>query len=123
MNVVSVMLEKEINNFKWYKKGNLKIRVKDANDNSIIWVTLDGYNICAILVMYDFIDRVGNELLLDISINKIWNGQRAFLVNSEYNEEFIEYITEFIIEWNIEISEDTVTESDLIKDGDWYSIF
>lgn len=115
-------LEKEITNLQWYKKNDLRIRVKTENNNSIVWVMLKEYNICSNLVMYDFVDRVKDELLFDITINKIWHGQVSFLINSDFSEEFICYISEFIEEWDIKVTEKTVSKSNIISNELWYSL-
>ncbi len=72
--------------------------------------------------MYDFINRIKDELLLDIFITKSWNNQHVLIIDSENALELINYIPEFVDNWNIKIREDKVSASDIISDDLWYSL-
>lgn len=113
-------LEKEEGIIQWYKKNNLKIRVQNNGTHCTVAVTLDGYNICFKLLMFEFVDRVRDNLASDIRIERIWDSQRSFIVDSKYVRELINYIPKFINEWNLKISKDTVSEADIISDELWY---
>ena len=97
-------LEKENGNIKWFKKNELRIRLKNKGEKSIVCVMLDGYNICFKLMLFDFVEQIKEELMLDISIIKIWNNQRAFIIDSNHVLELINYIPVFVNVWNIKIS-------------------
>jgi len=113
-------LEKTNGNTKWFKKNNLRIMLKSEGKESIIAVILDGYNICLKLMMFDFAERVKEELLLDIQIKKLWNNQRVFTINSNEALSLVNYIPKFISEWNLKISKNTVSDVDAISDDIWY---
>lgn len=116
-----MIFEKEYNNFKWYRQNQLKIKVKNCDNNSMLWVTLENYNICLVLVMYDIVDKINEDILIEVKISKEWNNQRAFVVNSNNVEELILYIEYFVKDWNIKIIKNTVSESDFINEEIWYS--
>lgn len=113
-------LEKVNGNIKWFRKGKLKIKLKDVGKKSEVWVILDGYNICFKLIMFDFVERIKEDLMLNVSIERVWNNQRAFIINSDHALELINYILEFIYEWNIKVSENTISDFDFIPDDLWY---
>ena len=112
-------LERENSNTKWYKNNELRIKQKDLGKVSEIWITLDRYNMCLTLLMFDFTERIKDDLLLDVSIQKD-NGQRVFEINSSYASELINYILYFISEWGITSSSNTVSNSDFIPDEIFY---
>lgn len=113
-------IEKSNKNTKWFKNNGLKIKLKNKGDESEVWVTLDKYNICFKLLMFDFMDQLKEELMLDIAVNKVLGNQRIFIVNSKHDVELVNYIERFINEWNIKISKNTVSNSDIIPDEIWY---
>ena len=59
-------LEKKTENNKWYKSNNIRIRLIDGGDKSIVAVNFYGYNICLKLLMFDFVTRIKDELLLNV---------------------------------------------------------
>ena len=113
-------IEKSNQDTKWFKKEGLKIKIKNKGDKSEIWVTLDKYNICLKLLMFDFIKQLKEEMMLDITVDKMLGNQRIFVINSNYDMEIMNYIERFIDEWNIGISKNTVSDSDIIPDEIWY---
>lgn len=115
-----MILEKEENNIMWLKEDNLKIRVKKDKEKSTIAVILDEYNICFKLMMFEFIRHVKEELAVDVSVSRKWMYQRVFIVDSEDSSTLVNYITTFIKEWDIRISENTVSSNDIISDELWY---
>lgn len=115
-------LERQNGEILWFKKENLKVKLKFLGNKSEVWIILDGYNICFILVFFDFIQHLKEELLLDIAVKKVLNGQRIFIIDSENALEFINYIPQFIKEWNVEITSGMISDSDYISDEIWYSL-
>ena len=115
-------LEREDKTIKWYKEDGIKIRLKDDGEKAIVSTTLDGFNICLKLIMFDFLDRAKEDLLIDVVIGICWNNQKAFVVNSEDSMALVNYIPAFIKEWNIKISKDTVSNSDIIAEDVWYGL-
>lgn len=115
-----MIVEKEQNNTKWLKEDNLKIRVKKEGEKSTVAVILDGYNICFKLIMFEFIDYTKEELSLDVSVTRHWNNQRVFIIDSKESLTLASYISQFIKEWDIKISENTVSDADIISDELWY---
>ena len=113
-------LEKKLKQNEWYKNNNIRIRLIDDGDKSIVAVNLDGYNICSKLIMFDFIMRIKDELLLNVGIEKIWNDQRVFTIDSNNAMELINYIPVFVAEWGIEINENTISDEDTVSDEIWY---
>lgn len=113
-------LEKDDGSIKWFRKNELRIKLKNLGEESEVWVTLDGYNICLKLIMFDFVERIKDDLMLDISIKKILNKQRVFMIDSNHVLELVNYISKFIDEWNIKISANTVSNSDVIPNELWY---
>ena len=114
-------LEKENTNIKWFKTNGLRIRIKkEEGGKSLISVALDGFNICLKLAMYDFIDRIKEDLSLDVTMSKSWNSQRVLIVDTNNATELVDYISLFVKEWNIRISATTVSDSDIIADEKWY---
>jgi hypothetical protein len=114
-------LERKKGNTKWFRKDNLRIKQINEGEETKVSVILDGYNICFKLMMFDFISHIKEDLLLEVKIIKIWNNQRVFLINTKYALDLIKYIVSFIDEWNIKISENTVSASDIISNELWYS--
>ena len=115
-------LEKRIENNKWYKSSNIRIRLIYDGDKSIVAVNLDGYNILFKLMMFDFIIRIKDELLLDVGVVKIWNDQRVFTIDSNNDMDLINYIPAFVAEWGIKINENTISDEDAISDEIWYGL-
>lgn len=118
-----MILEKEENNFKWYRQNQLKIKIQDLDNESMLWVTIKNYNICLQLGMYDVLDKIKEDMLIEVKISRDRNNQRAFVVDSNNLDELIIYIESFIKKWNIEINKDAVSKSDFIADETWYKIF
>lgn len=114
-------LEREKEETKWFRKDGLRIKQTSEGKQTLVSVILDGYNICFKLMLFDFLDHIKEDLALDVKIEKIWNEQRVFVVDSKYVSDLINYIELFIDEWNIKISESTVSASDVISDELWYS--
>ncbi len=114
-------LEREKEETKWFRKDGLRIKQASEGEQTLVSVILDGYNICFKLMLFDFLDHIKEDLALDVKIKKIWNEQRVFVVDSKYASDLINYIELFIGEWNIKISESTVSASDVISDELWYS--
>ena len=48
------------------------------------------------LIMFDFVERIKEDLMLNVSIKKVWNNQRVFVINSGHALELVNYILEFI---------------------------
>lgn len=113
-------LEKKHGNIKWFKKNKLRIKLKEQGEKTEVWVVLEGYNICFKLMMFNFIEQLKDELMLDVSIKKVLNNQRIFIVESVNALELVNYICSFIDEWNIKITKNTVSDSDIISDRSWY---
>ena len=76
--------------------------------------------ICLKMIMYDFLIRIKDELLLDVGIEKIWNDQRVFSIDSKNVMELIDYIPVFVTEWDIKTNENTFSNEDSISDEIWY---
>lgn len=113
-------IEKSNQNTKWLKKDGLKIKIKNRGETSEIWVTSDKYNICLKLLMFDFVKQLKEEMMLDITVDRVLGNQRIFVINSNYGMETVNYIERFIVEWNIRISQNTVSDSDMIPSEIWY---
>lgn len=113
-------LEKYNGNIRWYKEKELRIKLKNLGTESEVWVTLDRYNICLKLMMFDFVEQIKDDLMLDISIKKVLNKQRVFMIDSAHALELANYILEFVNEWKITTSTNTVSDSDIIPDEIWY---
>ena len=60
-------LEKENGNTKWFKNDELKIKLVNRGTESDVFVTLKRYNLCFKLMMFDFVNHVKDDLLLDVS--------------------------------------------------------
>lgn len=113
-------LEKYNGNIRWYKEKELRIKLKNLGTESEVWVTLDRYNICLKLMMFDFVEQIKDDLMLDISIKKVLNKQRVFMIDPAHALELASYILEFVNEWKITTSAKTVSDSDIIPDEIWY---
>lgn len=113
-------IEKSNQNTKWFKKDGLKIKLKNKGSESEIWVTLDKYNVSFKLLMFDFMEQLKEDLMLDITVNKIFGNQRIFVTGSNDGMEIVNYIEKFIDKWNIRISKNTVSDADIIPDEIWY---
>lgn len=113
-------LEKYNGNIRWYKEKELRIKLKNLGTESEVWVTLDRYNICLKLMMFDFVEQIKDDLMLDISIKKVLNKQRVFMIDPAHALELANYILEFVNEWKITTSTNTVSDSDIIPDEIWY---
>jgi len=114
-------LEREKEQTKWFKKDDLRIKQTREGKQTLVSVILDKYNICFKLILFDFLDYIKEDLALDVKIEKIWNKQRVFVVDTKYVSDLINYIELFIDERNIKISESTVSASDIISDELWYN--
>ena len=68
----------------------------------------------------DFMEQLKEELMLDITVNKVMGNQRIFVINSNYDMEIVNYIEGFIDEWNIRISKNSISDADIIPDKIWY---
>lgn len=113
-------LEKDDGKIRWYKEKELRIKLKNLGTESEVWVTLNGYNICLKLMMFDFVERIKDDLMPDISIKRVLHKQRVFMIDSDHALELANHILEFVNEWNIKISANTVSNSDIIPDELWY---
>ena len=113
-------LEKKTEGNEWYKSNNTRMRLIYDGDKAIVAVNFDGYNICFKLMMFDFIKRIKDELLLDVGVEKIWNDQRAFIIDSKNSMELINFIPVFVAKWDIKINENTFSDEDAISDKIWY---
>ena len=113
-------LEKENGKVKWFIKDKLKVKVINNGEKSEVLVMLSNYNICFKLIMFDFIEQIKNDLMIDILTKKISNGQRTFVVDTENSAELVNYIPFFVDEWGIKISPNTVSGSDIISMEKWY---
>lgn len=113
-------LEKETEKIRWYRNGGLRIKQIINEEDAQILVSIDGYNVCFKLMMFDFVIHAKEDLALDVKIEKIDNSQRIFRVNARNATELVSYIDSFISEWNIKISPNTVSVSDTISDDSWY---
>ena len=107
-------IEKSNQNTKWLKKDGLKIKIKNRGETSEIWVTSDKYNICLKLLMFDFVKQLKEEMMLDITVDRVLGNQRIFVINSNYDMEIVNYIEGFIDEWNIRISKNSISDVDII---------
>lgn len=114
-------LERQNEKIKWFKKEDLRIKQIYEENETQISVNLNGYNLCFTLMMFDFIDHIKKDLLLDVKVTKLRNNQHIFIVDTKYVSELINYIVSFIDEWNIKINETAVSDSDSISDESWYS--
>lgn len=116
-------LVKRHGDIQWFEEDNLKIRLEDMKDQSLVSITLNDYNICRKLMLFDFIDAIKDDLLLDIQTKIIWNTQQAFVTDKNDALELIYYIPKFIDEWNIKTDKGgTVSDSDYISPELWYGI-
>ena len=113
-------IEKSNQNTKWLKKDGLKKKIKNRGETSEIWVTSDKYNICLKLLMFDFVKQLKEEMMLDITVDRVLGNQRIFVINSNYDMEIVNYIEGFIDEWNIRISKNSISDADIIPDKIWY---
>ena len=107
-------IEKSNQNTKWLKKDGLKIKIKNRGETSEIWVTSDK------LLMFDFVKQLKEEMMLDITVDRVLGNQRIFVINSNYDMEIVNYIEGFIDEWNIRISKNSISDADIIPDKIWY---
>ncbi|MDF2871217.1 MAG: hypothetical protein K0R05_2792 [Anaerocolumna sp.] len=114
-------LEREKEETKWFRIDGLRIKQTCKGRETQVSVILDGYNICFKLMLFDFLNHIKEDLALDVKIAKIWNNQRVFMIDTKYASDLINYIVSFMEEWNIKISESTVSASDVISDELWYS--
>lgn len=113
---------KKVKNVMWFQKNNLKIKLQNGKEKSEVWVTLNGYNICLKLMMFDFIEQLKHELMLDVFVKKGFHGQRSFIIDAENALELVEYIPIFIDRWNINITSNTFSDSDIISNKIWYHV-
>lgn len=60
--------------------------------------------------------------MLDISTKKVLDKQRVFMIDLDHVLELVKYILEFISDWNIKISANTVSNSDVILNEFWYKL-
>lgn len=89
--MTNIELEKSENSSRWYKKNDLRMRVKTVGSGSILWVTLHSCNILLKLCIYDVLERIRENILLDVRIDKEWNNQRGFIIKSDYINELVNY--------------------------------
>ena len=68
--------------------------------------------------MFDFIDRLKNELMLDVRTKKGCHDQMFFIINSQNAFELIYYLPLFIKRWNIKASTNEIRNT--ISDEAWY---
>jgi hypothetical protein len=114
-------LEKENGNVKWFKLDSIRIRLCN-DEQAFVAVTFDSYNLCFKLMMFDFLERIKEDIQLEVKITKKWNNQRVFVVNPDNALEFISYLSLFISEWKIKPTEETVSDKDIISDEIWYDL-
>ena len=117
---IPMYLEKENRNTKWFKQDELKIKLVNRGTESDVFAALKGYNLCFKLVLFDFVKHVKEDLLLDVLIRKTVNGQKAFMIPSDYALELVNYIPAFVKEWNIKINPATVFQADALTEEVWY---
>ncbi len=115
-------IEKEVNNLIWYELNELKIRVKVMDKKCTVCVILENYNISLKLCMYDIIERINNDICLDVKVIKDFNEQRVFEVCESKYIDLINYIEKFIKDWEIKITEGSVSKKEYISDEVWYSV-
>lgn len=80
-------LEKKNGNVKWFKENELRVKLRNLEEESEIWVTLNQYNIFLNLIMFDFIAQVKRDLMLNVSVKKCL-----------IDKEFLLYIQ--VMHWN-----------------------
>ena len=71
-------------------------------------------------MIFDFVEQIKDDLMLDISIKKVLNKQSVFMIDPAHALELASYILEFVNEWKITTSAKTVSDSDIIPDEIWY---
>lgn len=116
-----MLIEKEIDNVKWLRADNLRIKIVNIDRISIITVLLDNYNICFKMMMFEFMNALLDETGIRISTERNEFNQVVFKVDNSSQMAFAKYIVSFVREWNIKVSESTVADSDIINDEVWYS--
>ncbi len=70
-------LERQNEKIKWFKKEDLRIKQIYEENETQISVNLNGYNLCFTLMMFDFIDHIKKDLLLDVKVTKLRNNPRG----------------------------------------------
>lgn len=116
-----MLIEKELDNVKWFKDDELRIKIVNIDNISIITVLLDNYNICFKMMMFEFINSILNEKGINIAAERNSYKQVVFKVDISNYMVAVEYIVSFVREWNIRVSESTVDNSDIITDENWYN--
>lgn len=113
---------KEFENIKWLRKDRFRFRLEYCSDDVNLFVMLGNYNICLTLMMYDFVDRIKEDILLDVMAKKSKNNQAFFCSKINEYKELINYIRDFVDEWDISIDKNMFSNTDIISDDIWYSI-
>ncbi|WP_028593229.1 hypothetical protein [Paenibacillus assamensis] len=112
-----MLVEKQQENMKWFVSGDLKLRQKDLEDErTIIWVSLDTFNICLTMLMYDFVDWC-KDMDIDVEVDMSWNSHRGFIVGSKEKSVIRSEIKSFINLNQLKSSEN----DDRFSDREWYS--
>lgn len=89
--------EKKINNTVWYKSNKCLYRVKSDEDDAIIWVNYNGFNIVLPMLMWDFnVEMDENDIPLKLDMQ--WNEHRGFIINKQDISYFIGLINFFLTE-------------------------
>lgn len=113
--------EKEIDNIKWFREKDLRIKVAKIDDFSMITVMLENYNICFKMMMFEFINTLSNETKITLKTDRSELNQIVFKADQFNQKTLMRFISDFIIKWNIQITKETVSQSDFITDEVWYS--
>ncbi|HEY2495004.1 MAG TPA: hypothetical protein VGI33_19105 [Paenibacillus sp.] len=109
--------EKQHQNTKWFVSGGLKLRQKYLEGGRIgVWVSLDKFNICFAMIMYDFIEWC-REMDIDLEVDMSWNSHRGFVIESKDQVLIRSEIKRFININNLKPNEN----DEKFSDDEWYS--
>lgn len=117
----TVLIENELNNAKWLRDDNLRIKMVNTDRTSIITVMLENYNICFKMMMFEFMSSLYDETGIKITTERNGLNQIVFKSDNFNHMVLASYIVSFVREWNIKVTESTFTNSDIITDEIWYS--
>lgn len=116
-----MLIEKELDNVKWFRADNVRIKVVSIDKISTVTVLIDNYNICFKMMMFEFLNALLDETGIRISTERNEFNQVVFKVDNSSQMALAKYIVNFIREWNIKVSDSTVADADMISDEVWYS--
>ncbi len=72
-------LEKINGNIKWYRENKLKIKLKDMGKSQRFGLCSMDTIFAFKPIMFDFVERIKEDLMLNVSIKKVWNKSKEFL--------------------------------------------